>query len=149
MLALFLSCRGGSDKVEIGVNRHYCLDKGEKKLELTSLVKSRYSFLVDSLGAEIPLNRFVKSNRYQVFIGVVMNNNVKILNDKIVADRTVEVLDEKLVNGYKSYFLKKKDIYYFSLIVEDDYPLLILTQGKDSTEAKKLYDGNKIVNKVI
>lgn len=145
-LCIIFSCN--SNRVEIGKNKFYNKDDEEVNSPLTSYVKSEYKFFVENLSIELPLNRHLKSKNTSVYVGISIAENIDKVNDHILKDTSAILITKKNINQTKVYFFKKQNIFYQIFAIQDDFPIIIIASGKDSTIIKSSYNENKIISKI-
>lgn len=146
-LLLLASCRN-YNTVEMGASKYYRLDIQEKVFPLTQTAIDNFEALIRSISIELPLNRYIKSSQYELFVGVAMNDDIKTLIQKIQSDTTFHIIHTKLVQNSSNYFISKNNLYLIGTVVEDKYPLILLAKSNDSIGLRKKYDEDYFYKKL-
>ncbi|RAR51031.1 hypothetical protein [Flavobacterium lacus] len=149
---LLLSCKTGDTKtVVFAFEEKYELSKEEMNQPLIQSVVDEYERFLELSDYNIPLNKYITSPQYSVFIGVAIENSLiettsylskkekfTILETKDIDKITVNHFSSDSADGIRiSYTEKKKGM-----------PIIIHILSKDKAIIKKLYDQDYFVKKI-
>ncbi len=116
---------------------------------LNKVITKEYETIIDNLPASLPLNKFVKSPAYCIYIGVAMDSNLQSLNQLIEKNASMEILDKKQTNDVSIFLVRKNQQPYIFLTQPDQYPLLLIWKFEDSTSLRKLFYENDLSSRLF
>lgn len=118
------------ETISFGNNLSFQLDSMETEGEIDSSTIEAYFLYNDLPAAQIPLNRYVISDNYELFIGMIIGKSITDLSQKYIeADSCFrEIIEQencvRLLNHHDSvwsvrYLIKKNQNYLFSFVSKD------------------------------
>ena len=116
---------------------------------LNKVITKDYETIIEGLPLSLPLNKFVKSPAYCIYIGVAMDSNLQSLNQSIEKNVSMEILDKKQTNDVSIFLVRKNQQPYLFLTQPDQYPLLLIWESKDSTSIQKLFYENNLSSRLF
>ncbi|MDA3912546.1 MAG: hypothetical protein PF448_14425 [Bacteroidales bacterium] len=118
------------EKISFGNNLSFQLDSMETEGEIDSSIIEKYFLYNDLPTAQIPLNRYVVSENYELFIGMIIGKSITDLAQVYETNDTafLEMIETekviRLLNHHDSlysvrYLIKKNQNYLFSFVSKD------------------------------
>ncbi|MEA1873875.1 MAG: hypothetical protein U9N51_05530 [Bacteroidota bacterium] len=118
------------EKVNFGSNLSLHLHPMETEGEIDSSIVETYFLYNDIPTAQIPLNRYVVSDNYELFIGIIIGKSITNLSQEYIDVDScfLEVIEEgnivRILNQHDSvwsvrYLIKKNQNYLFSFVSKD------------------------------
>jgi len=147
-----LGCKSGDDKnVVFAFEEKYELSKDEINRPLVKTIVDEYEKFLDLSDFNIPLNKYITTPNYVVYIGIAIENSFLETTNYLSKKEKFTILETKniknvtvnhFVNGSTfgiriSYKEKKKGM-----------PIIIHILSKDKELVKKLYDEDYFVKKI-
>lgn len=151
LLILFISCKSSkNDQVRFAFNEYFILSDNEKEFPLNDVIVNEYESYNGMEEINIPLNRYISSPEYKIYIAVAIENTLQQTVDLYLSDLATNVLESKNEKAI-SLFCKKSDLFAIKYLYEEKHqklPVIINVVSKDSIKIKKLYDENYIFKKI-
>lgn len=150
-LSFFIFSCGGHEVLDYAHNERYLLDKNETSLPITKTIVKENEYINSGLDISLPINKYVKSKEYNLFLNIALENNMNELISAFEKDSTSIVFFKKQQNPFNVLFQKKDSFFiYRTLYLEKEYniPIVMTYYSKDSIEIKKLYDKNSAIKKI-
>jgi len=146
-ITLLLSC---SSSGRFGVSQKYYLEQGENERVLDKFLVDKYEKIINIDTLNVPLNKFINSKNYKVYIGVSFSTNAINLYSFYKKDTLFRFLEKRIANDSISLFFKKQNEFYYSFIYnsQKDKFTYILTLESDSTTVNKKYNDNFLPKKI-
>jgi len=137
------------EKVNFGNNLSLHLHPMETEGEIDSSIVETYFMYNDIPTAQIPLNRYVISDKYNLYIGMIIGKSaMKLAEEYIEQDSCfLEIIEEenivRLLNHHDSvwsvrYLIKKNQNYLFSFVSQDSAFIYEKFQN-DETPANRIF----------
>ncbi|WP_338376641.1 hypothetical protein [uncultured Flavobacterium sp.] len=153
LILVFISCKTSTDSsnLRFAYTENYKIEEGEKSVSLNKEIVDEYEKINGDLAINIPLNRYVYSTDYKVYIGVSIDNTIKEVAEAYSNDEDLKLIDSKKVKEYYNLFCKKDNQYMVKTLYnekKEKLPIVLTLVGKDSILIRKIYDENKLIKKV-
>ena len=151
LILILFSC-SNKQVLDFAHEEKFHLNKDEIALPLNKMVVNESVFLYEGFDFNLPLNKFIKSKRYNVAIHIAIDENMKNCLDALKKDSTLIQISNKKVKNYNVYFQNKNQYYLIRILYEEkNYknPILISIYSKDSLFIQKKYEENTFVNKIL
>jgi len=148
VITIFLFSCSSSGK--FGVTQRYYLEQGETERALDKFIVEKYANLINVDTLNVPLNKFINSKNYKVYIGVSLNAKANKLHSFYKNDTLFRFIESRIAKDSISMFFKKKNEFYYSLIYnsqKDNYTY-ILTLESDSTTINNKFNTNFLYKKI-
>ncbi len=149
LLSAFLfSCNSA---LRFGVSQKYNLDENEKTSKLDKAIVAKYEAIINVDTLNIPLNKFVSTKKYKVYIGVsfacTSTNLFSIYNKK----DSFNIIDKTINKTDVSMFFKKGNDFFYSYLYDSEKDKLtyVLTLESDSLLAKEKFDVRFLSKKIM
>ena len=138
--ALFVlaSC---NSSVRFGISQKYKLNKDEHNVKLDDIIVKKYENIINIDTLNYPLNKYIVSKNYKIFIGVSFNSKTKDIVNFYQNNETYYVFDANLSENENSMYFNKDAHFLYSYIYDSkkDKLTYFLTLEADSTTCIKMY----------
>lgn len=153
LLCVFLSnCKSNNENtLRFAYQEKYTLDTDEKNVALNKNITDEYEKFNGLSNLNIPLNKYIFSPDYKIFIGIAIQNNPLEIINAYKTDPTLKIMEVKNYKNNLNMFCKKNDdfaIKYIFTESKEKLPVIVNVVSKDSLLIKKMYDENKIIKKL-
>jgi ribosomal protein L7Ae-like RNA K-turn-binding protein len=152
IVILFFNCKTNNEKtLQFAYNEKYKLDNSERTIALDKNIIEEYEENIGLDSLNVPLNKYILGENYKVFIGIALENNPQELVQEIQSDSSLKIFE---INDYKTnakLFCKKNNYYQIKYLFtekKENLPVLFNIVSTDSLLIKKLYNENKILDKI-
>lgn len=144
---LLLSC---SSVGKFGYSQRYFLEQGETERELDKSLVEKYEKIINIDTLNVPLNKYINSKKYKVYIGVSFNANANKLYLFYKKDSLFTFIQNRISNDSITLFFKKQNEFYYSLIYnsQKDKFTYILTLESDSSTVNNKFNINFLQKKI-
>jgi len=147
IILFFVSC---SSSLRFGISQRYYIEKSETERPLDKFVLDKYENIINIDTLNIPLNKFIRSKQYKVYIGVSFSVKANALYSVYRQDTTFSFLQDKVNKDTVSVYFKKYNDYYYSLIYNSikDNLTYILVMESDSVVVKNKFKDDFLIKKI-
>lgn len=147
ILFLIFSC---SSSGRFGISQRYYLDKSEQERPLDKFIVEKYEGIINIDTLNVPLNKFIVTKHYKVYIGVSFNANANTLYSIYKNDTSFKFYQDVILLDTVSVFFKKHGDYYYSILYNSpkDKFTYILTLTSDSITVNEKYKSSFLINKI-
>jgi hypothetical protein len=112
--------------IRFGARERYYLSPDEKQMPIDSGVLQKYDFLNPDLKHQVPLNRYIKSSEYDLFIGLAIYDSPEQILDFYRKSKDYSILNLSEVK------IKKNNYYFLFAKFAGQYNLKIIFKTKKS-----------------
>ena len=152
-IILLLSCKSSTDSTNLrfAYKENYKIDDKEKTIALNKEIINEYEKINGDLKINLPLNRYIYSNYYKVYIAVAIENNIKEVAEAYSNDGTLKLIDSKKIDNYYNLFCKKNGLFLIKTLYnekKENLPVILNLVGKDSLQIRTIYNENKLIEKI-
>ncbi len=139
-----------------GAKEKYYLSKAEKSSPIDSTIISDYAPLNPDLVHQVPLNKYIESNKYQLFIGLAVFDSPKKIINFYKNNSNLKILKSGQQKIKKVYFYKLlcklNEAYIYKIIFitrKSKYTAVLNYVSKDYNTLKSLYDNANFINEKL
>jgi hypothetical protein len=146
-LLMFLSC---TESVKFGISQKYYLNEKEKETFLDEYIVQKYKNIINVDTLKVPLNKFITSKNYRVYIGVSFSSDANNLYSFYKNDSLFSFIDNHINTDNISIFFKKGNAFFYSFIYDSqkDKYTYILTLESDSLTVNHIYYDDFLSKKI-
>lgn len=147
-----VSCKSvnGKKSVQFAYKELYLLSDDELQKETDKIAVAEYEAFNGLPDYAIPLNRYIVSGSYKVYIGAAIQNKKDEIVSAFKGDSSFKIFKSKDTNAV-SFFGKKGNLFAIKYIYEENVkkmPVIISLVSQDSLKLKKLYDTDYVKSKI-
>ena len=146
-ILLFSSC---SSYIRYGLTQKYYLSSVEKEIAPEQERIQAYENVVNIDTLNVPLNKIIAADDYNVFLGVSLQNSAKGLLSIYKKYNEFNFLSEKEENDTLSILFKKNNGLYYSILYDsekDRFSYILLLTG-DPAVVRNKFNTNFLINKL-
>ena len=147
IIIFIVSC---SSSGHFGITQRYYLNKNETERPLDKFVVEKYEKIINIDTLNIPLNKYITSKNYKVYIGIAFTTNTKELYNFYQNDTSYLFIKKIISSNTANVFFKKHNEFYYSLFYNSnkDKFTYVLTLESDSAFVEQCFQGNFLLNKI-
>lgn len=130
-IILFTSC---NPSVRFGKSQKYSLSDNEHEVAISQGIVDHYETIINIDTLNYPLNKYIISNEYKVYIGVSFVNKSAEITNFYRNNETYTIHDANYEKSSASMFFEKESLYCYSFIYDSEVDKLtyFLTIEADS-----------------
>lgn len=151
-LFLLSGCKSGDTRtVVFAFEEKYELSKDEINQPLIQPVVDEYERFLDLSDYNIPLNKYITSPTYRVFIGVAIENSLEQTTSYLTSKEKFKIIDTKKLAKFTVTHFSFEDIAGIRITYREkkkEMPIIIHILGNDKEIIKKMYDEDSFVKKI-
>lgn len=143
----FTAC---NKSISFGVSQKYYLTENEQEYSLDNLIVKKYENLINIDSLNVPLNKYIFSKKYNVYIGVSFSVPANKLADIYKNNEKYQIIESQNESNAVNLFFSKENEFFYSYIYDSSKDKLtyILTLETDSANVKHKYEQNFLKQKL-
>lgn len=147
LIILISAC---STSGRFGVSQKYNLDKNEREIQLNNLIIQNYETLINIDTLNFPLNKYILSKKYNVYIGVSFYSKAKEIPAIYQNDSSYLFYINNIEENNASILFKKENTFCYSYIFDDksDKLTYFLTLTADSATVNSKFSESFLKEKL-
>ena len=147
LLFLLSSC---GQVLQYGITQKFKLVQGEKEEKLRQSIVDVYEKILNPKTMDVPLNKLVKGDSYQIYFAVSLQKSPEDLKAKYEKLESVEILEKAESTDGAELLMVANRLYYYSYIYSSDRDKLtyLLTLESDSSIATSKFKSHYLQDRV-
>ena len=139
--------------VKFGNDEEFQLSNNELQKKITKNVVYQYNQTINGIRSQIPLNKYISSKTYNIYIGIVSNSTMdSIVNNFKQLENPIKLYSIKKVKENYTLFYKNNDFFVYSTLFvspKDKTMYIINYTTQDSLNASNAFNKNDILKRIL
>jgi len=146
-ISAFFSC---NSNVKFGISQEYKIGNDENENAIEKYIIDNYEYIINVDTLNIPLNKYIYSKKYKIYVGVSFKNKANELYQFYKKDTLYNIQNNREIGNTISIIFKKKNQYYYSFLYDSqkDKYTYVLTLESDSTTVRNKFDDSFLQKKI-
>lgn len=144
---LFAAC---DSSVRFGISQKYQMAEGERQGPLDGRIVSKYESVINVDTLNLPLNKFIYTTGYKVYIGVSFSVRSQELLNLYSSKPAYRVIDQQTTDQGVMFTFAKSGEFFYSYLFDapDDQLTYLLTLEADSATVQSKFNSQFLSTKV-